>query len=148
MAKFVYIGATNARRVSSLYIGVNGSARRITKAYIGVSGSAKQFYPPSPRYSEGRGGSSLVDTQMRSYLSYWPIALYTAYSFDPNTGVYTLLNQASVRIPGGTSSYSMRGYYGYFSGAAFALDSCDRDQDGGSYSFWLYGSQMTAIANW
>lgn len=116
MAKFVYIGATSARRVSSLYIGISGSARRITKAYVGVSGSAKQFWPRSykwarysvnteTRYRETRDGTSRFYNSSGSAYPYMPPA-YASYSFNDSTGAFSLTgSQVSVTFRTGRVNY-------------------------------------------
>lgn len=45
MARKIYIGSSNARRIKNLYIGASNVSRRIKAAYIGVNGQARKFWP-------------------------------------------------------------------------------------------------------
>lgn len=48
----------SARKVTSMYVGVNGVARKVIKGYIGVSGLARQFYSAAQPFAYAYTGAS------------------------------------------------------------------------------------------
>ena len=150
MAKFVYIGATNARRVSSLYIGVNGSARRITKAYVGVSRQAREFWPLTPKFSETRGADTRIASTSQMYDAMWEVDAYRSYTFDSETGTYTLprADRTTLQLYSGTDRLQLGGVYGMFNGSFYEIMYCDRQDFGIGFSWTLYGRELLAQQNW
>lgn len=94
MAKRIYLGNGSARNVKSLYIGVNGAARRIKAGYIGNANIARKFWPKG--YIWNYYTVSNVYRDVGWYGGYYSIHLYgtfqlaSAYTFNRNTGMYTI----------------------------------------------------------
>lgn len=155
MAKFVYIGSTStSKRVRSIYLGVSSASRVVTKAYVGVGGVAKQFWPRTGKYSEARGSETLITTRHTTEHTLF-YNCYGSYTFDSNSGMYSLNTSTRVRLyanPQTTITYGISGYTTN-GGVYYQLTTCRAWSyyPGGSYGqviYYIYGMPMTTIQNY
>lgn len=126
MSKGIYVGVDGvARKVSKLYVGVDGVARRVLKAYIGdANGIARQVYAAEKaywwkRYAVNSWTSEIMavmgtdgDVDGQFQVSKDGHALFSSYSFNASTGLYTLSGSTSVtwvydHTDGNTAYYSL-----------------------------------------
>lgn len=100
MAKRIYLGNGSARNVKSLYIGVNGAARRIKAGYIGSSNIARRFWPKGYIWNYYTVSNVYRDMGWhRGFYSMYYMGTYqlaSAYTFNANTGMYTI-NASSIK---------------------------------------------------
>ena len=100
MAKAVYIGSNNSKKVKKMYLG-NGTSHKVKKGYIGVGGVAKLFY------SSGYIWKKYNTVETNTY--YW-----NRYNVENVTEVkYHKMNQSDWRVYGSAdiSDNDIRFYY-------------------------------------
>lgn len=94
MAKGLYIGNSNAKKVKKIYLGDNNS-RKVKKGYIGVDGTAKLFFSGATVWNKY---NSVATT--RYYWNRFSLVTTTTYTWDRYqiTYEYQLVNGSSTTI--------------------------------------------------
>lgn len=142
MARKVYIGSSNAKNISAIYVGVGSKTRNVKKAYIGVGGKARVFFG----YSMVTTGNEVqVASRGQTNDATWEWRAYRSYYIDSN-GKITLDDYDDLWLSGLDGDYSLSGWYQYYNGQPYALTK----YNGSSFTFqgvhctWkVYGKLMT-----
>lgn len=150
MSKGIYIGNSNAKKVSKLYFG-NGTSHKVKKGYIGVGNVAKLFYSSGRvwkkytvaiRYKWKKYNLATVEDVVeggrdynisRGYYGDWYLFTGTTYTFK--NGLYYLSSYRRVYGPGRYDPGSQWGAskYGVPEGYAYAVKVSQGINSGSSW---------------
>lgn len=112
MAKGLYIGNSNAKKVNKIYLG-NGTSHKVKKGYIGdASGKARLFYSSSRIWKRYNAVSTTVHTWAQYSIAYKLTIDYFEFANRGNDD-YTALsgNKIYLDISLGESGYTPKIYY-------------------------------------